>query len=105
MRSNFVSPAHIEAIVYRTLPSRVLAADMPVVTVFGELDIKLDATKGRHDPIYFKARVQVSEDKSLTVLSFLPLFGSIGGAASTFLSIWQEVFEDAIRRSNILGVR
>lgn len=97
-RASFTTPALVDAVVYRTLPSNPTWADEKVVA-FGELDVTFSNTLGAHDPVYFKATVEIGSDKTLTVVKFEPLYGAIGGAAKSFLDLYVELFEDCLRRN------
>lgn len=104
-RSSYSTPAVVDVVIYRTLPSNPRLGIDPVLKVFGELDVRFSSTVGSHDPVYFQAVLGISEESPPQVAEFKPLYGMISGVARVFLDAYRELFEDAIRRNpRLLGL-
>ena len=86
--------------IVRQYPRNPSLEAQPLVQVRGVVDLDPDP-KIRTLPIYFNAQVQLYEDGTFEVLSFIPTSGRSDNATKALLDVYRIAFESSLRRTNL----
>ena len=84
----------------RLSPRGSSAEDSPLVRVWGGITLTTNPAKVKTD-LFFKAEVQVHPDYSFDVLSFVPLYGSVEGAAKPALNPYKDALELVLTQTKL----
>jgi hypothetical protein len=96
-----VVPVRMSIDVFSVQPRRPVLSEEPLVEVKGVIDFN-PHTGGKDLPMWFKAGVQIYEDRTSEIVTFEPYHASIHGSqVENLLAIYEHAFSRALVDTNL----